>query len=163
MSWPLCRLPVSFFFLLFFLLSLLLQKLASRSLYNWDLPYHVSQRGYLLALASMSLSRKYFSNCSRQTLNPFYLTGTRRWWLRFNNIEKNKIFSVLGTIVNCLWWWGSSSGDVEIVEYAFITITPMSTLTQSVGTCQVPFMGQTVLLENYFLLDRGVCRNKENS
>ena len=31
---------------------------------------------------------------------------------------------------NYIWWWGSSSGNIKGVEYSFIVITPISTLTQ---------------------------------
>ena len=33
--------------------------------------------------------------------------------------------------LNYIWWWGSSSGDLENMEYLFSPITPRSTLTQS--------------------------------
>ena len=36
--------------------------------------------------------------------------------------------------LNCIWWWGSSSGDLESVEYPFIVITPISTLIQNGST-----------------------------
>ena len=31
--------------------------------------------------------------------------------------------------LNCIWWWGSSSRDLESVEYPFTVITPRSSLT----------------------------------
>ena len=37
--------------------------------------------------------------------------------------------SFLGMTLNCIWWRGSSSGDLGRVEYPFITLTSMSTLT----------------------------------
>ena len=42
---------------------------------------------------------------------------------------------VLCMILNCIWWWGSSSGALGNVEYLFIAITPKSTLTQRGSTC----------------------------
>ena len=36
--------------------------------------------------------------------------------------------------LNCNWWWGSSSGDMESEKYTFIAITPGSTLTLSGNT-----------------------------
>ena len=35
--------------------------------------------------------------------------------------------SVLDMALNCIWWWGSSSGALENVEYLFIANTPRST------------------------------------
>ena len=35
-----------------------------------------------------------------------------------------------GMILNWIWWWCSSSGDLGSVEYSFITMTSRSTLTQ---------------------------------
>ena len=35
--------------------------------------------------------------------------------------------------LNCIWWLGYSSEDLENVEYAFITITPRSTLTRDLA------------------------------
>ena len=37
--------------------------------------------------------------------------------------------------LNCIWWWDSSSEDLESVEYPFIAITPRSTLTQGSSNC----------------------------
>ena len=51
--------------------------------------------------------------------------------------------------LNCIWWWGSTSEVLESVEYSFISITPMSTLTQS---GRVLSMGQIDLIENYSYL-----------
>ena len=44
-------------------------------------------------------------------------------------------FSVLGMILNCIGWWGSSSGGLLSVDYPFIVITSRSTLTWSGSTC----------------------------
>ena len=37
-----------------------------------------------------------------------------------------------GMTLNCIWWWGSCSGNVE---HLFIAITSRSTLGQSGSTC----------------------------
>ena len=42
--------------------------------------------------------------------------------------------NVLLMTLNCIQWWGSSSGDLGSVEYFFISITPKSMLTQSNST-----------------------------
>ena len=31
---------------------------------------------------------------------------------------------VLGMTLNCIWWWGSRSWDLQSVEFLFIAITP---------------------------------------
>ena len=49
--------------------------------------------------------------------------------------------------INCFWWWGSSSGNLKSVEYAFIAITPSSTLTWKVVPFKVPSMDQMDLLK----------------
>ena len=46
--------------------------------------------------------------------------------------------SILDIILDCLWWWGSSFGDLESVEYFFIAITPRSTFTWFGSTCWSP-------------------------
>ena len=43
--------------------------------------------------------------------------------------------SILHMKLNCIWWWGSNSGDLGSVEYPFIAITPRSILTQSGSAC----------------------------
>ena len=47
--------------------------------------------------------------------------------------------------LNCIWWWGSSSGALENVEYFFIAITLGSSLKRSGSICK----GQIGLFENY--------------
>ena len=32
--------------------------------------------------------------------------------------------------IDCIWWWGSSSGDLESEVYYFIAITPKSDLVR---------------------------------
>ena len=56
--------------------------------------------------------------------------------------------SVMGMILNYIWWWDSSSGNLESVEYSFIVINPRFTLTQH-GSIKVPSMGQIDLFKNY--------------
>ena len=36
---------------------------------------------------------------------------------------------------NCIWWWGSSSGDLGSIEYPFIAITARFTQILSNRTC----------------------------
>ena len=43
---------------------------------------------------------------------------------------------LLSMPLNYIWWWGSISGDLWSVEYPFIAITPRSTLTWIVNTCE---------------------------
>ena len=35
-----------------------------------------------------------------------------------------------------IWWWGSSSGNLESVKYTFIAITPRFTQIRSASTCK---------------------------
>ena len=55
------------------------------------------------------------------------------------DVKKRSIFYlksfVLGKTWSCIWWWGSSSGTLESLEYLFATITPKSTLTPRDNTC----------------------------
>ena len=49
-------------------------------------------------------------------------------------LQRNKISlkrGILSMTLNCIWWWGSTSGNLESVKYPFITITSRFTLTQS--------------------------------
>ena len=71
----------------------------------------------------------------------FFYSQTRTNWLKYhvNNIKITKksfsclnniwninhcsqTSSILGMILNCTWWWGSSSGDLGSVNYTFIAI-----------------------------------------
>ena len=63
------------------------------------------------ALSFIWLSQMYSSDCycGKQTSNPFYLRCTRKQWLKINQVEKHKIFSILSMTLNYIWWWGSSS------------------------------------------------------
>ena len=49
--------------------------------------------------------------------------------------ERPPARGVLVIIINCIPWWGSSSGDLGSVKYPFIAITLRSTLTRSGSTC----------------------------
>ena len=51
--------------------------------------------------------------------------------------------------LDCIWLWGSSSGDLESVEYSYIVITPWSTLPGVVVSVMVPFISHIGLLANY--------------
>ena len=46
-----------------------------------------------------------------------------------------KKIGVLSITLNCIWWWGSNSGNVEKFENSLIVITPKSTLPWNVSTC----------------------------
>ena len=59
-------------------------------------------------------------------------TLTSRHGIRCRPQKKKK--SVLDMTLNCIWWWGSSSGNFRNEEYPFIAITPRSTRTRSVIT-----------------------------
>ena len=50
--------------------------------------------------------------------------------------------------LNCIWWWGSSPGDLESMEYLLTAIIPRSTMTWRDCTYQVQSMGQTDLFKN---------------
>ena len=41
----------------------------------------------------------------------------------------------LDMILNCIWWWGSSSWDLRSVESHFIAISPRYNLIWSGNTC----------------------------
>ena len=55
--------------------------------------------------------------------------------------------------LKCIWRWDSSSGDLAIMKYSFITIA------QQVVTFRVPAMGQKDLFKNYSFLI-GLCAKK---
>ena len=44
-------------------------------------------------------------------------------------------------ILSCIWWWCSSLGTLEVMEYPFIVINPRSTFTRSSSTCWGPIYG----------------------
>ena len=60
-------------------------------------------------------------------------------WMEIGNTDGDcilyKIKGILGMTVNCIWWWGSSSGALRSVKFSFITITPGSTLNRSGSIC----------------------------
>ena len=57
--------------------------------------------------------------------------------------------AILSMTQNCIWCWGSNSGDLRSLEYTFIVITPRFTLTQNCNICSVLSMGQIDLFKNY--------------
>ena len=61
--------------------------------------------------------------------------------------------SVLDMTVNGIWWWGSSSEDLESVEYHFVVIIPSSTLTGNGGTYSGPIDGSNRSLKKLFVLN----------
>ena len=54
-----------------------------------------------------------------------------KWDKTFPPLKKG----VLSMILNCNWWWGSSSGVLRNVKYSFLAITSCSTLSWSDSTC----------------------------
>ena len=52
---------------------------------------------------------------------------------RFDLLQKKK-----GMRLNCIWWWGSTSGDMWSVEYPFIAINPRFTLIRCGSTFSGP-------------------------
>ena len=55
---------------------------------------------------------------------------------------------VQGMALNCIWWWGSISGDLVSVDYSFIAITSKFTLGVVI-LVRVTSMGQIGLFKNY--------------
>ena len=51
------------------------------------------------------------------------------------SILVDAVYNFQFMILNCIWWWGSCSADLESVEYPLIAITPNFTLTRSSSTC----------------------------
>ena len=47
----------------------------------------------------------------------------------------------LVSLLNCIWWIGSSSGIQKSVEYPFIFITSATTQTKSGSNCEGPIHG----------------------
>ena len=55
-------------------------------------------------------------------------------WIRHPPLQPKKRGD-LNMTLNCIWWCGSISVDLEHVEYLFTAITPRFTLTWSGYTC----------------------------
>ena len=53
-------------------------------------------------------------------------TGLRRHWLY--PLQTPQKGGILGMTSNYIWWWASSFGNLRIVEYPFISITPKPNL-----------------------------------
>ena len=53
--------------------------------------------------------------------------------------------SILNNTLYCIWWWGSSPRALGNMYYAFIDITPSSTLTQSGSTWEGSICGASHL------------------
>ena len=54
----------------------------------------------------------------------------------------------------CVWWWGSSSGDLVCVEYSFIAITLRFTLIRSNNTFLSSIYGSNRSVLNSFVFVR---------
>ena len=64
------------------------------------------------------------------------LTGFRiRYLLQKGKTPPLKKRSALSVTLNYIWWWGSSSRDLESTEYLFIAIISRFTLMQSGSIC----------------------------
>ena len=53
-----------------------------------------------------------------------------------------------------IWYWGSSSEILEIVEYSFIVIIPRSTLTRNRSIYQGPIYGENGSVWRLLVLDK---------
>ena len=49
-------------------------------------------------------------------------------WFSTTEVSTTNNRAILGMILNCILWWGSSSGALGSVDHYFIAITPWSTL-----------------------------------
>ena len=52
-------------------------------------------------------------------------------------------------MLNCIWWWGSSSEYVYFVEYIWLPLLPGQLCPRVVIPVSVPSMGQIDIFENY--------------
>ena len=74
--------------------------------------------------------------------NDFFLTHQ----LHLCRGVRSPVTSVLGMTLNCIWWWGSITGDLGNVKYPLTAITPRSTFTSSCSTCLCLIYGSTICL-----------------
>ena len=63
--------------------------------------------------------------------------------------------------LNCIWWWGFNSADLEGLELQLITITPRFTLTQSGVPVRVLSISQVDLKKLLFISDTTMSRKKK--
>ena len=98
---------------------------------------------------SVVLNNKYLETVFNQTevvysgfSTPQHTQKPQTASVIWGHKKQNKSYtSVLDLTLNCIWWWGSSSGELRRVEYSFIVITLMSTLTRSGRTSLHPLYG----------------------
>ena len=79
---------------------------------------------------------KYFAQSTRLRIHWLYPLQNSKI---YQPPPKKKKFT--GMTLNCIWWWDSSSEDLVSMEFAFITIIPRSTLTQSGSISLGPIYG----------------------
>ena len=61
--------------------------------------------------------------------------GLKRWlYLQHTGETASRKKGVLGMTLNCMWWWGSTFGALDRVEYLYIVITPRS-IDSECSTC----------------------------
>ena len=107
-----------------------------------------------LSIHFLFLSEKRIHSKLKRILSiliQFPLSYLCKWWFSFTNIkvwflcliasyQPSVILSVLSMTLNCIWWQGSSSGDMESMKYSFIAITLRSILILVVPV-RVPYNG----------------------
>ena len=81
-------------------------------------------------------SGEFFGTKNVAAKKNIYLIGHSikiRW---LYPLQKHKTLTqkrdVQNMILNCIWWWGSSSGDLGNVEYTFIANATRSTMSSKV-------------------------------
>ena len=70
------------------------------------------------------------------------------WWgFKYNDctpykgIRPSPKMCVLGMTLNCIWWWGSTTGDLGSVEYVSLPLLPGPLWLRVVVTVRVPYIG----------------------
>ena len=83
---------------------------------------------YLLIIAFLFDFHKIFAVVFWQFVwqGIFYFKSTHENYLSKINCSLTKHIAKIIFLprINCIWWWGSSSGDLRSIEYLFITIIP---------------------------------------
>ena len=100
--------------------------------------YHTPEIGVLTGIYFVECQ---VPDCPRRY--TFYITAFYRGqWLRYRSLHVRVELNVTVSLIwhKNIWWWGSSSGSLENVEYTFIAITPRFILTQSDRVCKFYFI-----------------------
>ena len=96
--------------------------------YGWSIKFSLSPFSLSLSLSLyLSISLCVYS-CSYRRGSE-YANCISCWAMRASTSR-----GVLSMTRNCIWWWGSISGDRWNEEYPFIVITPRSTQNRSGST-----------------------------